>query len=118
MAYDDSSMINIPTEIKPCTLHVTVFPVAINAGESFGTIQVDRKHSQKAMNRFATVIWATTSVVSGTFCHFLPTSRNTRHDPTIENDPPTLGRMANAFKAADTDTMVVEAVTTAVEDRC
>ena len=86
------------TEINPCTLHVVVFLVAIYAELPAGTIHVDKKHSQNAMTVLATVMCANSSVVRGTFAHFLPMSRRISVEPMRENAPPTFGIIAHAVR--------------------
>ena len=91
----------INVDVKPCMLHVVIFPDAMNAPLSVGTIQVDRKWSHPR-NRFATVMRVITFVINGNVLWplkiFKPISLRIITDPIIDNTPPTLGRMANATR--------------------
>lgn len=83
MVYEISNTININTAINPCTLHVATLPAAqkvCGGAFFFGTIQVERKLSNIAMSKFATVMWDITSVVSGMVFHCFATSRRTRQE--------------------------------------
>ena len=100
------------TDMKPCMLHVTFVPLAKNASDVLrGTSHVPRKHSQNAMNRLHTVMYAIISVVRGTFCHLCPIiSRNINMDPMSDNVPPTFGIITIALSSEDAVVMIAPSI--------